>query len=175
MATSSNHPSHHHKEHAERTRHQAESRTSGWSPRFILHAGAVDDEPLRHTCTHTHTLHTLDTCTHLHIHATHTCRQHTHTTHAPNTCLDAHIHSHHKQTHTDADTHHARRHTPHQQMHRPTWTHVAFHGSFKWEPHCSSGAHPWGEPSLTLSPIKSALQETRKLKLGPFLCSGYCA
>ena len=103
-------------------------------PWTMSHAGA-------HVHTHTHTLHTLDTCTHLHIYATHTCRQHTHTTHAPNTCLDAHIHSHHKQTHTDADTHHAQRHTPHQQMHRPTWTHVAFHGSLKWEPHRSSGAH----------------------------------
>ena len=35
--------------------------------------------------------------------------------------------------------------------------------------------HIPGEPSLTPGLIKSGLQETRKLNLGPFLCSGYCA
>ena len=117
--------------------------TAGWSPRLVLYAGTGDKEPWRHVCTptQTHMLHTHDSCTHLHICSTYTCRQHTRVTHAPNTHLRAHIqtHSHHTQTsQTDTQTHRGR-HTSHSEahptpwMHRPTETPVTFHGSLNRE------------------------------------------
>ena len=92
--------------------------TAGWSPRFVLHAGTGDKGPGRHMCTptQTHMLHTLDTCTHLHIFSTYTCRQHAHVTHVPNTHMHTYRHTHtisRHHRHTDADTHHTQRHTPH--------------------------------------------------------------
>ena len=134
------------------------------------------------TPTQTHTPRTHDTCTHLLICSTYTCRQHTHVTHAPNTHLRAHIqtHSHHtqtSQTDTQRQTHITLGGTPHTtdaQTHRDTC-------DFSWvvkqgaPPAPAVLGHIPGEPSLTRGLIKSGLQETRKLNLGPFLCSGYCA
>ena len=132
--------------------------------------------------TQTHTLHTHDTCTHLHICSTYTCRQHAHVTHTKHTPAHIQTHSHHTQTsQTDTQTHRGRhitlRGTPrttNAQTHRDTC-------DFSWvvkqgaPPTPAVLGHIHGEPSLTPGLIKSGLQETRKLNLGPFRCSGDCA
>lgn len=135
--------------------------------------GGLGARPHRHT-RYTHMI-PAHTC----IYAQHTPAGSMHMSHTP-----AHIqtHSHHTQTsQTDTQTHRGRhitlRGTPrttNAQTHRDTC-------DFSWvvkqgaPPTPAVLGHIHGEPSLTPGLIKSGLQETRKLNLGPFRCSGYCA